>query len=385
MIEFKADCGHTVRARDEDAGGVVRCSYCGRNAPVPDSLDSEIDFLFREVDDSGETDQKFTRKARRASKKKSKQKKRSGEGFDPFAVVLKLCYVAALVIIVVVISRKFVMPLFEDQGRSDRFAHTTPKDTKNQQSGNRRRKKNQGGPGLVSMPKPNGLFVSSTPPNASVYCIEQSKAPATGRIANTKGVKTFTTPGVCSRLPNGEYVVEVAFRWNDPRISDSKLSNYQNYLALRRAISTASDEQRRQLLDDYFVPDEATNVFVEETTDQKYLIRQYHGVTVRDGRSKGVRALFLPKLFKRDSSSFSIESLVTGYILNNKGYEFDESFVMNELAFYDVEQADRRFVIEALSRIGTIPYVTPDGDIRLFKIGIYDGEFASQIIRNASE
>ena len=54
MIEFKAECGHTVRARDEDAGGVIRCSYCGRNAKVPDNLDSDLDFLFQDLDQSAQ-------------------------------------------------------------------------------------------------------------------------------------------------------------------------------------------------------------------------------------------------------------------------------------------------------------------------------------------
>jgi translation initiation factor IF-2 len=35
MIEFKAECGHTVRAKNEDAGQAVRCSYCGKAAKVP--------------------------------------------------------------------------------------------------------------------------------------------------------------------------------------------------------------------------------------------------------------------------------------------------------------------------------------------------------------
>ena len=36
MIEFKAECGHTIRAKDEDVGKVVRCAYCGREAQVPE-------------------------------------------------------------------------------------------------------------------------------------------------------------------------------------------------------------------------------------------------------------------------------------------------------------------------------------------------------------
>ena len=35
MIEFPAACGHTVRARNEDAGKKIHCAYCGRKTTVP--------------------------------------------------------------------------------------------------------------------------------------------------------------------------------------------------------------------------------------------------------------------------------------------------------------------------------------------------------------
>lgn len=384
MIEFKADCGHTVRARDEDAGNVVRCSYCGRNAPVPDNIDNEIDFLIREVEEKGKEDSKFNRKARRSRKKKLR-KKISFANFDPFVFALKMCYVAALIIIVVVITRLFVMPLFEDNGIASRFFQSTPKPAQPSDKSTTRRSRQSQGPGLIARTKANGIFVGSTPPGGKVYCLEQQKAPDSGRIAYTQGVRTLTAPDLFQRLPDGHYVVEVEFRWNDPHISNSSADNYQNYLAFRRSIRDASDEQRDKLHDDFFIPDESTHMLVEETADQIYLVRQYRNITVLRGKSKGVRSLFLPRIQNMSDSSFSIEALVTGYIPAQKQYSFDEIFVLNELAFYDVKQADRRFVIEALSRIGMIPYVTPNGDTRLFKIGVDNGEFATQIIRNATE
>ena len=84
MIEFKAECGHTVRARDEDAGSVVRCTYCGRNAEVPDK-DAELDFLFRDVkqpEDPGK------RRRQRRKPKPAAAADGKPSTFDPFTVVI---------------------------------------------------------------------------------------------------------------------------------------------------------------------------------------------------------------------------------------------------------------------------------------------------------
>ena len=95
MIEFKAECGHTVRAKDEDAGGVVRCSYCGRRAAVPESREDTLEFLFKDAESASGPPappiSKRTRKrlfARRAEKRKKA---------DPFAIVLRMCYAALLI------------------------------------------------------------------------------------------------------------------------------------------------------------------------------------------------------------------------------------------------------------------------------------------------
>ena len=67
MIEFKAECGHTVRAKDEDAGKVVRCSYCGREAPVPSKGEDrdELEYLFSEVEKTGVYEAQSGRERRR--------------------------------------------------------------------------------------------------------------------------------------------------------------------------------------------------------------------------------------------------------------------------------------------------------------------------------
>jgi hypothetical protein len=135
-------------------------------------------------------------------------------------------------------------------------------------------------------------------------------------------------------------------------------------------------------VEQYFIPDEATVVFVDETDEQTYIVRQYRDIQVRDKQSNGVRGLFLPKLYPPGAPSFSVEALLAGrYIPDRKAFAFDEGYVRGELDFYQVPPEDQRFVIEALSRIGVIPYETPNRKTTLFKIGVYNGTFSAKVVR----
>ncbi|MCH7596149.1 MAG: hypothetical protein IID35_06275 [Planctomycetes bacterium] len=384
MIEFKAECGHTVRAKDEDAGGVVRCSYCGRTATVPDTDSSDLSFLFKEVDQGG--GDAGSRRRKKGRGLFGGRKRLSGE-FNPFAVVFRLCYIAVLIIVVVVVLRKVVIPLFDSESRSKMFAGRpgeSARDTRD--SADLGRRGSQRRPGLIGVANQDGLFVGSTPPGAAVFCIEESKAPVTGRIDGLSTCTRFKANTRTVRVTDGTYVVEVVFAWNDPSLSDSRLSNYRDYIAFRKEVERASPTDRRRLVNEFFVPDEAAEVFIDQTVEQYYIVRQYRGVTVRQGRSSGVRALFLPRLPTAGGESFAIEPLVTGYIPTKKSYIFNAEYVRRELAdYYGVAMADQAFVVEALQRIGLIPYVTPDRKVRLFKIGIHDGVFAAPVLRAAGQ
>lgn len=381
MIEFKAECGHTVRARDEDAGGVVRCSYCGRNAGVPDSASSDLDFLFNEVQPQAEPDAGGRRRKRRKGKPHFARKNRIPGEFNPFALVLRLCYAAVLIIIVFVVAKKFVIPMLDPQKRAQMLAGASPTapPSKREDASSKAQERTRG-PGLIRDIRVTGLYVGSTPTGATVYCLDESKAPATGRIHQVPGCAQLRTNGEYPHLADGSYIVEVAFPWNDPN-----LNSYPNYFEFRKQLEPASHEQRKRLADEYFIPDEASVVFVDQAEDQIYIVRQYRSVAVRQGQSKGVRALFLPRVRGGEARTFAIEPLVAGYIPNVKTYEFDEKHVRNELAYYGVADADQPFVLEALSRIGLIPYMTADRRVRLFKIGIQDGVFATRVVREASE
>jgi hypothetical protein len=384
MIEFKAECGHTVRARDEDAGGVVRCSYCGRNANVPVSGENTLDFLYAEVEKSADPGGKPRRRRRRhAHPQAAPRQHRPGE-INPFAIVLRMCYAAALIIILWVVGSRFVVPMFDSDKRAKILSGTTPDGVAAAPEGARPAAAKPRGPGLIRETRLTGLYVASTPSGAQVFCVDETKAPSSGRIHRVAGAVGARTPGELQHLPDGSYVVEIAFPWNDPALSDPGLANYRSYMDFRRSIENASHEQRKQIAEDYFIPDEAAAVLIDQSDDQIFIVRQYRGVAVRSGQAKGVRGLFLPKLRGGERKGFLIEPLAAGYIPDVQQYEFDEKHVRGELTYYGVAEADQRAVLQVLGRIGLTPYVAPDGRVRLFKIDIHDGSFGTRIIREVS-
>lgn len=380
MIEFKAECGHTVRVKEEDAGGAVRCSYCGRSATIPGTRDDNLDFLFRDTDQH-ETLPDPPQAGGGRRRGIFSRRPRSSTQVDPFAIVLKMCYAAALLIIVIVVGKKFVLPLFEEGGLSGRtllpaqqpVAEIPPESDDDSDVPSRM--------GLIGLTEAGGLYVGVTPPAGAVYCVEASKAPASGRINEVEGRMQARPNGDTLRLDDGTYVVEVALPWNDPSLNDPRLPYYDRYRSFRRALEHASDDQRVKLMEDFFVPDEAWPVFIDETDEQIYLVRQYRGVKVQSGESKGVRALFLPRIALGSGKGFSIAQLAAHYLPDVKRYRFDLNHVRSELDYYGVPVSDRGFVIEALARVGVIPFVTSAGRTRLFKIGIHDGVFATKILR----
>ncbi len=384
MIVFKAECGHSVRAKDGDAGGIVRCSYCGRNAKVPETPDSNLNFLLEEIEQTGVSVKESRRRRPFFGKRRAVRDLRKDRSIDPFDIILRLCYFAVLIVIMVVVVRKWVMPMFDAEERARRMGGADGSlATSSMEAAKKPSRPLRDAMGLTTESGLSGLYVSSTPTGAEAFVIEDSKAPAFGRINRVSGVGTQRTNGFFRHLTDGSYTVEIAFPWNDPSLSDPSLSNYQDFLAFRRSIERASDAQRKQLVEDYFVPDEATEAFIAETDERIFFVRTYRGVTLREGRSKGVRALFLPRLGKREGRAFSIEPLMYGYIPDVRAYAFDESHARNELDYYGVPEAEQRFVIEGLQRIGVIPYPTSDGRMRMFKIDIHDGAFTARVLREA--
>jgi hypothetical protein len=166
----------------------------------------------------------------------------------------------------------------------------------------------------------------------------------------------------------------VVLPWNS-----REFSGYREYEQFRRSIERAPFEERRKIAEQYFLPDDADAVFVDQTDEQMFIVRQYRDVEVRNRRSvSGVRALFLPRLMLPAGKTFAIEELVSRYLPGAEEYAFDETWVRDELRYHGVSESDQPFVVGALKRVGVIPYRRADGLTRLFKIGLEDGSLLAR-------
>lgn len=375
MIEFKAECGHTVRAKDEEVGDVVRCSYCGQDATVPQTIRDNLDFLFRDA----EPIDAETAKPKRSwifSKRNSSTKR---PPIDPFLLIFRMCYAALLICIIIYVSRAYVLPMWRED-RADKPAIAQNAVEQPLLVEETKRVVIQHRYGLIAT-KPYGVYVASTPPGAEVHFLPVEDAPDQGRYHLIKGARSSRANQAWVRMEDGEYVVEVVFPWNHPGLSNPSLPFHEEYRQFRRSIENASDLEREQLLEDFFLPDEAQSVFIDQTEKQLFIVRQYHHVVVQNGKSEGLRALFLPSIKLAGQTGYALDTLLKYYVPDERNYVYDNTLVMTELAYYNVPVEDQSIIAHALSQIGLIPYLTATGLTRLFEIGLHDGSFMTRVIR----
>ena len=371
MIEFKAECGHTVRARDEDGGGVVRCSYCGKPANVPEGSGDDLDFLFNDVEQDA-NEPKRAKRRRGKSKRAAKGKGGPGE-FNPFAVVLRLCYVALLIIIVLVVGQWFVIPLFQEGGVSDRTSGPDDSDRGIVDASGRTRKPRK--PRILEA-RPGTLYAGSTPAGARIFCIKVNEAPPEGRIHRVRNVTTCANEICKPPRGYGVFVVEVAIP-----VRDSQLRLFPGFNKFRRKLrDTSKEKERQRMAEEYFIPDGSV-VLVDRVGGQEYIVRQYRQERLKD-RATAVRALFLPRIPKASGRGYSIDALIKdAFIPEGNAHEFDVADVSDELkSFFNIEQPERDAIVEALRRIGVISYVTPDGRTNLFEIDVENGMLGDKVI-----
>lgn len=363
MIEFKSPCGHTVRARDEDAGRDVKCNYCGKEVRVPSDRADDLDFLMSEVSATSAVASP-PRKARNGGPFSGGR--RSAES-GPREAILKLTYAAAAITAVVLVTRNYVLPALAPGEAPEQasVAHQPSPEPKP------RRVRF----GLTELSGEGGLYVSAVPAEAEIYIVDEKTWTVGQRIAAVSGSKRMTSGETFCGM-EGVFIVEAALPWND-----KSLKAYPDYNStFRRALESAEKgEASNVLARQYFLPDGATSVFVTKETDQTYVVRQYK-VELRNEAWESVTAFFVP-------ASLKVGDLVTRYLPSEQRFGFDEEHVRGELEYYGVSLHDRTYVMDALARIGAVPYDTSVGSgeaethvVRMFRIDVGTGQFRTQVL-----
>ncbi|MCH7925789.1 MAG: hypothetical protein IIC51_09680, partial [Planctomycetes bacterium] len=339
--------------------------------PVPAALDDHsevIGFVIAQQFEQDANEPKRAKRRRGKSKRAAKGKGGPGE-FNPFAVVLRLCYVALLIIIVLVVGNEFVIPLFQEGGVSDRTSGPDDSDRGIVDASGRTRKPRK--PRILEA-RPGTLYAGSTPAGARIFCIKVNEAPPEGRIHRARNVTTCANE-ICKARGYGVFVVEVAIPVRHP-----ELRLGPGYLDFRRRLKNATkDKLRQRAAEEYFIPDGSV-LLVDRAEGQEYIVRQYRNIELRRDRATVVNALFLPRIPRASGRGYSIDELIKdAFIPVGEKYAFNVADVTSELqSIYEIDQPERDAIVEALRRIGAISFATDDGKTRLFKIDPQTGWLA---------
>jgi hypothetical protein len=358
MIEFKADCGHTIRAKDGDEGKVVRCSYCGRTSQVPDKAEDEFESLFSEVADleggesvsAGTTIPRTRRQRTKAGlAPKVARSAETGNGFNPFGWVLTMGYVAGVLIVVIVCvklgynyyvseSRK-TLPGTEAQRNDDRQA---PDEFRGPAPDPINQPHRPGLIGVVLPSKKGGIYVNSVPKPATVRLRkrDQDTESLIDEVFLDERADQAQTDGPIPLDP-GEYEVVVALP-----INNKQLMSYPGYPGLRRLVQQGGSAGR---MEDLFLPDESEEFDAFELPNRQWVVARLYHVEVIGTQWLALTALFLPDQ--------PISELIR-YLPVKDGYALDEEQVKSELSFWGVPEADHTYLLDALRKVGTITYRT---------------------------
>ncbi len=359
MIEFRAECGHTVRAKDHDAGEVVRCTYCGREVQVPLPEDRSLEHLL------GQASAEETGGGSRAPSPIVEARqwvKRHGRWVRGALTVAYL----AVVLVVVGYGASWVSEMLTSStkpstptvGHREESTPARPQERPavSKTASNRRRDSGRPtsdlGPAFASLDnRRSGLAVESVPANARVY-IARSDKDGTSPANDEKNFKGATPIAVS--VPAGKYVVALAMP-----VTEKALQNLPGYREFRHALEQTRDVNTAG---EYFVSDEAEGLTLTRSSRGPLLIvRDYRAeVPDRRGAWTAVTGLFLP-----DLPPTALADLLPG----TDRYTVDAEHAMNELEFYEVAPEERDAGLAMLRQVGKL--VVPDGrsgDYRVFQM-----------------
>ncbi len=385
MIEFKADCGHTVRAKDDDAGKAVRCAYCGREAAVPDDERDELDFLFSEVGEktsSGSGSAKVGRKAAAAAGMPFTPRSQS----DPFNVIKKMAYVAAFLICAIFVGKKYVWPMISDaiEGEQRQVATADPKESEvrtptrplsTSRPSPRKTSRNGFIKDDLSAHGDSGVYVLPVPDDVIVYYCDADESkegfdwvlPGAGdnEVSRVDGARAI-------KLDPGSYTFVAMVAVNNSHF----MRRYEawGYIATRKKIEDAkikegevkSDSPAIREIDRFFRPDASEATGVMRIRGRVHIARRY-SVRVDVDKWSMLAPLFLPYI---GDLARTVELLPS-----EQAFKFNEQDIRTELDYYEVDPKVQTYIGDILGRVGTISYRMDDNKMQLFRIDPMDGAF----------
>ncbi|MCP4589990.1 MAG: hypothetical protein GY842_04545 [bacterium] len=355
MIEFKGECGHTIRVRDEDAGKVVRCSYCGQEARVPDEREDQLDFLLNEVERTGEFESPRRARPKKAGGGRAPTEVRSRSDFNPFAVALKMCY-AAIIISVLIIAFKYgakqLPAMFSSGGSGGSTASEDSNDNESDgasaQTQGKQKRTRYGRLRPELPPDRSGIFADSVPRGAEVYYRkvgERSDSSIFAACANPKRAGQMI-----SNARAGEYEVAVALElYNEDLMG---LPGYSQEVLDLLDDPDLAEKEIGEVLKGYFIPDRAVRVSIERLGRIRYVVRWY-SVEVLQADWAEETALFLPR-------AANLSELLE-HLPERKTFNFDVEHQRQMLTQCRVPEEDQPMVVQALEWIGMIPYLVKRG------------------------
>jgi len=375
MIEFKGDCGHLIRARAEDVGKVVRCSYCGKEAIVvraSHAADPDDD-LFDAVEQTGVFDADATKAQRRSHKERKRAQKRLAAGksatVDPFAVILRMTYIAVIIVIGAVVY-KYVPGLYESLVQESRGgASPTPSSESHVEDrvadlSTPAPAPQRGKFGLLTERTdvhPDGAYVSSVPSDGMVFSLPKWNV-LSEIFTKDDARRTQRTNGVLKLNP-GRHTIAIAVRINDPALM--RLSGYRE---LRRALeASTNDDDAAKRMAAYFIPDDAVAQRLVLIDRNLHIARVYE-IEVK-GNWVATSALLLPRQ--------PLSELVS-YLPSGETFAFHRTDVERELRFYEVPDNDIPLVLDALSSVGRMSVRKSENSrYRMFQIDPMNGAITS--------
>jgi len=361
VIEFRASCGHSIRAREDDAVKTVTCNFCGASAQAPDPTGSALDYLFTEVEEAQQ----------RSSVNDAIRSRDSGPAIpiignlvkqnDPIKLVMTFVYIG-IVLIVIGVGGKYlyqsvIKPMLAE--KSAPIAGTGSQVSPTGNTINGLPAPNPVQPMVSRRPYPmlqegaTGIYVTSIPAGADVFMrtVASNTNPAVPLGEDPKENKGQTPLMLAEDTP-GEYVIAVSVTSASP-----ELMKLPKYKALRRSLMGGGNAFAAA--EAYFIPDGSTELrVVSPPRVPPTFVREYR-VTVRKDRWSPVCAFFLP-----DSK---LSELVP-YLPKKKAYNVDEERLEAEFDLYNVAPKDRPLVLKVIENIGAAVYRTPDDQYQVLQL-----------------